>query len=97
VNIEELVTVARADFLGRTTEASLLGVYDAGDWLLAKAKELDVYSTPLTPLVQGKDLIALGLEPSKRFKSLLDEVYEKQLTGDIKTKEEAIEFLKSII
>jgi tRNA nucleotidyltransferase (CCA-adding enzyme) len=97
VNIEELVTVARADFLGRTTEASLLGIYEAGDWLLAKAKELDVYATPLTPLVQGKDLIALGLEPSKRFKSLLNEVYEKQLSGEVQTKEEAIEYLKVII
>jgi len=97
VNIEELVTVARADFLGRTTEASLLGVYEAGDWLLTKAKALDVYSEPLPPLVQGRDLIALGLEPSKRFKQLLNEVYEKQLSGEIKTKEEAIAFLKSII
>jgi len=97
VNIEELVTVARADFLGRTTEASLLGVYEAGDWLLAKAKELDVYATPLTPLVQGKDLIALGLEPSKRFKCLLNEVYEKQLLGEIKTKNEAIDYLKTTI
>jgi tRNA nucleotidyltransferase (CCA-adding enzyme) len=97
VNIEELVTVARADFLGRTTEASLLGVYEAGDWLLAKAKELDVYAKPLTPLVQGRDLIALGLEPSKRFKQLLDEVYERQISGAIKTKEEAIGYLKTKI
>jgi len=97
VNIEELVTVARADFLGRTTEASLLGIYEAGDWLLAKAKELDVYSEPLTPLVQGRDLIALGLEPSKRFKQLLNEVYEQQISGEIKTKEEAIEYLETKI
>jgi len=97
VNIEELVTVARADFLGRTTEASLLGIYEAGDWLLAKAKELDVYSEPLTPLVQGRDLIALGLEPSKRFKQLLNEVYEQQISGEIRTKEEAIEYLETKI
>ena len=64
VNIEELVTVARADFLGRTTEASLKGVYEAGDWLLKKAEELDVYSEPLNPLLQGRDLIELGFTPS---------------------------------
>ena len=97
VNIEELVTVARADFLGRTTEASLKGIYEAGDWLLAKAEELDVYNKPLVSLIQGRDLIALGLEPSKEFKVLIDQVYEKQLEGELKSKEEAIAFVKSLL
>ena len=97
VNIEELVLVARADFLGRTTEASLKGIYEAGDWLLAKAKELDVYSEPLKPLLQGKDLIALGLEPSKAFKVLLDKVYVKQIEGTITNKIEALNYIKILI
>ena len=93
VNIEELVTVARADFLGRTTEASLKGIYEAGDWLLQKAEELDVYSEPLKPLLQGRDLIELGYKPSKEFKSLLNSIYSEQLDGKISTKREAIEFI----
>jgi len=97
VNIEELVTVARADFLGRMTDASIRGVYEAGDWLLAKAKELDVYNEPLVPLVQGRDLIELGLEPSKEFKKLLNIIYEKQIEGSICSKEEAIEYLRKEI
>ncbi|HIC78439.1 MAG TPA: HD domain-containing protein [Sulfurovum sp.] len=96
VNIEELVTVARADFLGRTTEASLSGVYEAGDWLLHKAKELDVYTKPPKALLQGRDLIALGYEPSKRFKELLDAVYLAQIEGNISTKEEAISHIDSL-
>ena len=96
VNIEELVTVARADFLGRTTEASLSGVYEAGDWLLYKAKELDVYTKPPKALLQGRDLIALGYEPSKRFKELLDTVYLAQIEGNISTKEEAISHIDSL-
>jgi len=64
VNIEELVMVARADFLGRTTEASIKGIYEAGDWLLKKAQELNVSNQPLKPLIRGRDLIDLG------FKSL---------------------------
>ena len=95
VNIEELVTVARADFLGRTTEASLLGIYEAGDWLLAKAEELDVYTKQLPELVQGKDLINLGLSPSKVFKEILSEVYEAQLEGSVSTREEALVFLEN--
>ncbi len=93
VNLEELVTVARADFLGRTTEASLKGVYEAGDWLLEKAKELDVYNEPLKPLLQGRDLIDLGLAPSKEFKNILEIVYLAQLEGKVLNKEEALEFV----
>jgi len=96
VNIEELVRVARADFLGRTTKASLKGVYEAGDWLLKKAKELKVQSQPLSPLLQGRDLIEQGLKPSKEFKKLLNIVYEEQLKGTVKSKSDAISYLKKI-
>jgi tRNA nucleotidyltransferase (CCA-adding enzyme) len=94
VNIEELVTVARADFLGRTTKASLKGVYEAGDWLLRKAKELEVYNEPPKPLIQGRDLIALGYTPSKKFKEILDKVYLAQIEGKISTREEGVFYLE---
>ena len=97
VNIEELVTVARADFLGRRTEASLKGIYEAGDWLLAKAKELDVYNEPPIALIQGRDLIALGLTPSAEFKGILADVYRAQLEGKFSEYEEAIRYVKKII
>ena len=96
VNIEELVTVARADFLGRTTEVSLKGIYEAGDWLLKKAEELDIYHKPLQPLLQGRDLIKLGFTPSKDFKIILNTVYNKQLEGKIDSKSDAIEFILSL-
>ncbi len=96
VNIEELVRVARADFLGRTTEASLCGIYEAGDWLLAKAKVLNVEEEPIRPLLQGRDLIAIGLRPSKKFKELLDTVYLAQIEGEISTRNEALNYLKSL-
>ncbi|NOR56073.1 MAG: HD domain-containing protein, partial [Sulfurovum sp.] len=94
VNIEELVVVAKADFLGRTTAEALTGVYDAGEWLLEKSKELNVSSKPLEPLLQGRDLIALGFEPSAKFKEILDSVYSLQLDGTIRTKDEALAFTK---
>ena len=96
VNIEELVTVARADFLGRTTTASLKGLYEAGDWLLKKAEELSVYHKPLKPLLQGRDLIELGFTPSKDFKTMLKAVYNEQLKGKIASKRDAIEFILSL-
>ena len=94
VNIEELVVVAQADFLGRTTEEALLGVYHAGIWLLEQSKHLEVLTKPLDNLLQGRDLMALGLEPSPQFKTILDAVYALQIDGDISTKEEAIAYVK---
>jgi len=94
VNIEELVIVAKADFLGRTTKESLEGNYKAGEWLLEKAKSLKVQNRPLDNLLQGRDLIDLGLKPSPEFKMILDEVYELQMEGTICNKEEALAYVE---
>lgn len=95
VNIEELIIVAKADFLGRTTKESLAGVYHAGEWMMKKSKGLKVYVKPLDNLLQGRDLIDIGLEPSSEFKVILDEVYLRQLDGNITKKEEAESFVRS--
>lgn len=93
VNIEELVLVARADFLGRTTDESMSGVYEAGDWMLSIAKDLKVHNRPLDRLLKGRDLIDLGLEPSKKFRDILESVYDKQLDGSLNSKKEALEYV----
>ena len=97
VNIENLVLVAKADFLGRTTKEAQSGEYPAGVWLLEMAKRLEVVSSAPKPILQGRDLIALGLKPSKQFKEILDAVYAKQLDGKVTTHEEAIEVAKELI
>ncbi len=93
VNINELVIVAKADFLGRATKEAKEGIYKAGEWLLQKAKELKVNNNPPTPILQGKDLISIGLRPSKEFGDILKKVYELQLDGVIKTREEALKIV----
>ncbi len=94
VNIEELVVVAKADFLGRTTQESLVGTYYAGVWLLTRAKELKVDEKPLENLLQGRDLVNLGLEPSPEFSKVLALVYDLQLDGKMTTKQEALDYVK---
>lgn len=42
------------------------------------------------PFVTGDDLIRLGLSPGPQFKSLLDQVRDAQLNGEIETKADAI-------
>ena len=94
VNIEELVKVAKADFLGRKTKEALSGRFEAGEWLLKKAKELNVEKKPPKPLITGKDLIQLGFKPSPKFKEILNTLYEMQLDDKFKNKEEALTYLQ---
>ena len=86
--------MAKADFLGRTTKEAKIGMYEAGEWLLEKAKHLKVEHKPLDNLLQGRDLIALGLTPSPLFKTILDEVYELQLEERFQNKEEALLYVR---
>jgi len=46
------------------------------------------------PLVNGADLIELGLKPGPEFKEILDEVRDEQLEGRIHTREDALEVIK---
>ncbi len=94
VNIEDLVTVARADSFGRTTSTAKARIYEAGDWLLERAQNLKVATKPPTNLLRGSDLIELGLAPSPIFTKILQQVYEAQLDGVIKTTDEALEFIR---
>ena len=44
------------------------------------------------PLLTGSDLISFGFEPGPRFKVLLDRMYDLQLEGELKSKDQAIAF-----
>ena len=86
VDLELLARVARADCLGRT------GGFDcsAMDWFLERARALGVEHQPPAPLVLGRHVLALGVEPGPRVGELLRQVYEKQLDGEITTLDEGI-------
>jgi poly(A) polymerase len=46
------------------------------------------------PLVRGDDLIALGLKPGPKFGEILEAVETRQLEGSLRTREEALEWIK---
>ena len=48
---------------------------------MRRASALSVLEKPPAPLIRGRHLIALGMEPGPAFKKILDAVYEKQLDG----------------
>ncbi|MEL7087108.1 MAG: CCA tRNA nucleotidyltransferase [Planctomycetota bacterium] len=47
------------------------------------------------PLIDGGDLIRLGLKPGPTFKTLLDDVYDAQLEGRLATPEQATAWIKT--
>jgi tRNA nucleotidyltransferase (CCA-adding enzyme) len=96
VKISDLIHVAKAIDLKCNREISGY-VFEAGVWLQQRAKALHVTSEPLEPLLKGRDLIALGLQPSNEFKKILDTAYEAQLQGEFTCKTEAMEWLKNFL
>lgn len=46
------------------------------------------------PLVTGEDLIAVGYQPGPRFKEILEAVEDGQLENRLRSKEEAMEFVR---
>lgn len=97
VNIEELVRLATADNFGRTTPLAIKRDYPAGRWLLNRAKTLEVAHAAPKPLLQGRDLIARGMEPGEGFKKILDDAYEAQLDGKFLSREQAGAWLRNYL
>jgi tRNA nucleotidyltransferase (CCA-adding enzyme) len=93
VDLELLARLARADCLGRT------GDFDcsAMDWFLERARALGVEHRPPAPLLMGRHLLDIGLSPGPRVGEILQQVYEKQLDGQITSVEQGIEEAKRLL
>lgn len=85
---EELLELLRADCLASHGDLSVYRWIE--DWRRHRAEQ------PLQPprLVTGHDLIALGLAPGPAYREILDAVYNAQLEGEVRTREEALARLR---
>ena len=68
---------------------------DVYDFLVTQSAELANQPEIRPPLLTGADLIALGMKPSKELGALLNEIREKQLQDELKTSDEARDWVKS--
>jgi poly(A) polymerase len=82
--------------LHRVDCASSNGFTDNYEFL--QAREAEFAAEPLIPppLVTGKDLIKLGLQPGPRFKEILETIQNEQLEGRILEREAALELLRQL-
>lgn len=93
VDLELLARLARADCSGRT------GDFDctAMDWFLARARALGVEHQPPKPILLGRHLLAMGLEPGPGVGRILKAVYERQLDGEVADLQGAVAAARVII
>lgn len=70
---------------------------DAYYFCKEKWEELKALPPPPLKLVTGKDLISFGLKPGPQFSEIIRRVEDNILEGIIKTREEALEFVKSLL
>lgn len=95
-----LYRVAKADSLGRNAvwvpRDKWYGA-EAQEWFVQRAKELDVEHRPPEPLLLGRHLLELGVQPGPRMGELTRAVYEMQLDGRVRTLEDAIREARKLV
>jgi tRNA nucleotidyltransferase (CCA-adding enzyme) len=93
--IDRLVRVARADARGRPPLDDSGGA--SAEWLLERARSLEVEAAAPRPLVLGRHLVAAGLEPGPGFRALLDRCFEAQLDGLFDDVDGGVRFLHALL
>jgi tRNA nucleotidyltransferase (CCA-adding enzyme) len=93
VDLELLARLARADCRGRT------GDFDcsAMDWFVERARALGVEHRPPEPLLKGRHVLLMGLEPGPPVGRIVKAVYERQLDGSVATLEDGLAAAREIL
>lgn len=91
--IDCLVRVARADHAGRPPKP--FDGFPAGEWLLDRARKLQVDTQAPAPMIMGRHLLELGVPPGPEMGRLLDDCYEAQLDGLFSTLEEGLTYARA--
>jgi tRNA nucleotidyltransferase (CCA-adding enzyme) len=95
-----LYRVAKADSLGRNAEwvprAQWYGS-EAQEWFIQRSRELQVDQRPPEPLLLGRHLLELGVDPGPRMGEITRAIYEMQLDGRVRNLDQAIEEAKRLL
>ena len=95
-----LYRVAKADSLGRNADwvprEQWYGA-EAQEWFIERTRELQVEQRPPEPLLLGRHLLELGVEPGPKVGEITRAVYEMQLDGRVRTLDEAISEARKLI
>ncbi|MBA2603923.1 MAG: hypothetical protein H0U94_10085 [Acidobacteria bacterium] len=93
VDLELLARVAESDCRGRTGSFDCSGI----GWFLQRARELGVQHEAPAPILKGRHLLSLGVEPGPGMGVVLRQVYERQLDGAVTSVEEGLHIARQIL
>jgi tRNA nucleotidyltransferase (CCA-adding enzyme) len=85
--LDLLYRVAKADSLGRNADwVAREKWYDAAaqEWFIERARELDVSTQAPAPILLGRHLLEMGMQPGPRVGEITKAVYEMQLDGRVR-------------
>jgi tRNA nucleotidyltransferase (CCA-adding enzyme) len=98
--LDLLYRVAKADSLGRNAGWVPREHWfdaEAQEWFIERARELEVVTAAPAPILLGRHLLEMGLEPGPRIGEITRAVYEQQLDGRVATLDEAKEAAKEMM
>ncbi len=98
--LDLLYRLAKADSLGRNAEwVPREKWYDAEaqEWFIQRAKKLEVEQQPPAPILLGRHLLEIGLEPGPRVGEIMKAIYEMQLDGRVCSLEDAKNVAKKML
>ena len=81
--------------LHRVDCASSNGFTENYDFLRSKESEFAAEPLIPPPLLNGKDLIEIGMQPGPEFTQILTKIQTEQLEGSINTRAEALKYLRN--
>ena len=94
--IELLVYLDAADRAGRD-EAPIQKLDKEGRWLLQRFEEFNVSKETIQPLIQGRDLIEMGVSPGPVMGKILKKLYQLQLDNEFETRPQGLKIARKII
>jgi len=94
--MDRLLRVCQADRRGRTG-AVASEAFPEGDWITGRLSNLGLEKQKPRPIVQGRDLIQMGLSPSQAFSPLLDDCFQAQLDGVFEDHPGGLKFLQTLL
>ena len=90
--LDLLYRVAKADSLGRNADwvpRDKWYTAEAQEWFIERARELEVTSQAPGPILLGRHLLEIGLQPGPRIGEITKAVYEMQLDGRVTSLDDA--------
>ena len=92
-----LLASSEADFRGRTIPGVSTSPYAPGDLFAETVRKNNLDMDPTKPLIQGRDLLELGLKPGPQIGQVIKAIEHLRDEGKVTTRDEALARLPDLV